>query len=95
MDRIDRSVTPAVLFVAHGSPMFALRPGAAGADLTALASGLKRPRAVLAISPHWETQVPTVGTASQLATMHDFGGFDPALSAIHTRFRVHPRARRR
>jgi len=40
-----------------------------------------RPRAVLVISPHWETQVATVGTASQLETIHDFGGFDPAVYA--------------
>ncbi|KEF41393.1 MAG: aromatic ring-opening dioxygenase LigB [Cyanobium sp. CACIAM 14] len=73
---------PSVLFVAHGSPMFAIRPGAAGAALTALAEELARPRAALVISPHWETQVATVGTASQLETIHDFGGFDPALYAI-------------
>lgn len=63
--------------------MFALRPGAAGAALSALAKELTRPRAVLVISPHWETQVPTVGTARALETIHDFGGFDPALYAIH------------
>ena len=34
------------------------------------------------ISPHWETQVATVSTAAQLETVHDFGGFDPALYAI-------------
>ena len=62
--------------------MFAIRPGAAGAALTALAERLARPRAVLVISPHWETRTATVGTASQLETIHDFGGFDPALVAI-------------
>lgn len=72
--------TPAsVLFLAHGSPMFALEPGAAGAALAGLATGLERPRAVLVISPHWETEVSTVSTASQLPTIHDFGGFDPVL----------------
>ena len=44
-----------------------------------LATELDRPRALLVISPHWETEMSTVGTASQLATIHDFGGFDPAL----------------
>lgn len=67
--------------------MFALQPGAAGAALAALARELERPRAVLVISPHWETEVATVGTASQLPgsqleTIHDFGGFDPALYEI-------------
>ncbi len=79
---MDSSAAPSVLFVAHGSPMFAIRPGAAGAALSALAEELGRPRAVLVISPHWKTQVATVGTASQLETIHDFGGFDPALYAI-------------
>ena len=59
--------------------MFALEPGAAGAALAELATSLERPRAVPVISPHWETEVATVSTASELATIHDFGGFDPAL----------------
>ena len=79
---MDSSAAPSVLFVAHGSPMFAIRPGAAGAALTLLAKELGRPRAVLVISPHWETPVATVGTARQLQTIHDFAGFDPALYAI-------------
>nr|WP_255441540.1 MULTISPECIES: class III extradiol ring-cleavage dioxygenase [unclassified Synechococcus] len=70
------------MFVAHGSPMFALQPGAAGAALAEFATTLQRPQAVLVISPHWETELATVGTASQLDTIHDFGGFDPALYAI-------------
>ncbi|NDC36128.1 MAG: dioxygenase [Synechococcaceae bacterium WB9_2_112] len=80
---MDSSAAPSVLFVAHGSPMFAIRPGAAGAALSDLAKELGRPRAVLVISPHWETQLATVGTAEQLQTIHDFAGFDPALYAIH------------
>ena len=82
MATMNCTAAPSVLFVAHGSPMFAIQPGAAGAALSGLAKELARPRAVLVISPHWETQVATVGTASQLETIHDFGGFDPALYAI-------------
>jgi len=78
----DSSAAPAALFVGHGSPMFAIRPGAAGQALTDLAETLARPRAVLVISPHWETDVPTVSAASQLQTIYDFEGFDPALHAI-------------
>ncbi len=63
--------------------MFALQPGAAGAALAELATTLQRPQAVLVISPHWETELATVGTATQLDTIHDFGGFDPALYDIH------------
>jgi 4,5-DOPA dioxygenase extradiol len=73
------NVKPPVLFVGHGPPMFALEPGAAGDALINLASELPTPRAVLVISPHWETDIPTVGAASELETIHDFGGFDSRL----------------
>ena len=68
-----------VLFVPHGSPMFALRPGAAGEAMSQLAAQLSTPRAIVVVSPHWETAVPTVGFATRPETIHDFGGFDPRL----------------
>ena len=71
-----------VLFVPHGSPMFALQPGAAGAAMSDVVGQLPTPRAIVVVSPHWETRVPTVGTATQLETIHDFGGFDPRLFEI-------------
>ena len=70
------------LFVPHGSPMFALHPGAAGAAIAQMASQLPTPRAIVVVSPHWETNIPTVGVAAQLETIHDFGGFDPRLYEI-------------
>ena len=68
-----------VLFVGHGSPMMALNPGAAGAAMHTLGQALPRPRAIVVVSPHWETRVPTVGTARSMETIHDFGGFDERL----------------
>ena len=68
-----------VLFVPHGSPMFALHPGAAGAAMSQVAAKLSTPRAIVVISPHWDTDVPTVGFAHRPETIHDFGGFDPRL----------------
>ena len=67
------------LFVPRGSPMFALHPGAAGAAMSQLAAQLGTPRAIVVVSPHWETTVPTVGFATRPETIHDFGGFDPRL----------------
>jgi 4,5-DOPA dioxygenase extradiol len=66
---------PAGLFVPHGAPTFALRPGAAGAALAALGRRLARPRALVVVSAHWTTAEPTVGFATTLATIHDFYGF--------------------
>lgn len=73
------SAPRSVLFVPHGSPMFALHPGAAGAALTQVAAQLGSPRAIVVVSPHWDTTVPTVGFATRPETIHDFGGFDPRL----------------
>lgn len=67
------------LFISHGSPTFALEPGVAGPALTALGRALPRPKAVLVVSPHWTTRAPRVATTAQPQTVHDFGGFAPAL----------------
>jgi 4,5-DOPA dioxygenase extradiol len=71
------------LFVPHGSPMFALQPGAAGAALATMGSRFRFARAAVVVSPHWETQIPTVGFAARPATIHDFAGFDSRLFEIH------------
>lgn len=70
------------LFVPHGAPTFALRPGAAGAALAAAARALPTPRAIIVVSAHWDTAVPTVGFAPRLDTLHDFSGFPEALTAL-------------
>jgi len=71
-----------VLFVPHGAPTFALSPGAAGAALAHEAQTFATPRAVVVLSPHWETALPTVGTGTQLETIYDFSGFDKRLYDI-------------
>ncbi len=71
------------LFVSHGSPMIALEPGATGAFLQRLGPAIDqafgRPRAVLAISAHTLAREPVLLAASRHDTVHDFGGFPPAL----------------
>jgi 4,5-DOPA dioxygenase extradiol len=71
-----------VLFVPHGAPTFALNPGAAGAAMAQVAQSFESPRAIVVLSPHWETALPTVGTGTQLETIHDFSGFDSRLYDI-------------
>lgn len=63
------------LFLPHGAPTFALRPGAAGLAMSRVAAELPRPRAVVIVSPHWETRMAAVGTGERLETIHDFYGF--------------------
>lgn len=71
-----------VLFVPHGAPTFALNPGAAGAAMSDMAQKLSPPRAIVVVSPHWETRIPTVSVSTQLETIHDFYGFPQELYKI-------------
>ncbi|AZE00319.1 DODA-type extradiol aromatic ring-opening family dioxygenase [Pseudomonas chlororaphis] len=70
------------LFISHGSPMLALEPGASGPALTRLAAELPRPKAIVVVSAHWESQDLRVSSNPQPQTWHDFGGFPAALFAV-------------
>ena len=70
--------TPA-LFISHGSPMFAVEPGLLGPRLHALGAQLRDVRAVLVVSPHWQTRGVHVMATARPDTIHDFGGFPPSL----------------
>jgi len=83
------------LFVSHGAPTFALEPGLAGARLRALGEALPRPEAVLVVSPHWMTPMLRVATGERPQTIHDFGGFDPALHEMTYPAAGHPALARR
>jgi 4,5-DOPA dioxygenase extradiol len=67
------------LFVSHGAPTFALEPGLLGPKLKRLGERLTDLQAVLVASAHWQTPgVQAMRTAAP-ETIHDFGGFPPAL----------------
>ena len=69
---------PAV-FLGHGSPMNAIEDNAWRRSWQALGQRLPRPKAILCISAHWETQGVYVGSAEKPETIHDFHGFPRAL----------------
>lgn len=71
------------LFLGHGSPMTVISDVPERRAMAALGPALPRPRAILAITAHWETHGAThltAGTAPR--TIHDFRGFPQALYDI-------------
>lgn len=67
------------LFVSHGAPGLAVEDGAAHRFLAGLGNRLGAPPAILVISAHFEAPVPTVTSARQPETIHDFVGFPAGL----------------
>lgn len=67
------------VFVPHGAPTFILQPGPAGAAMRGFADSLPTPRAIVVVTPHWATAQPTVGSAAQPQTIHDYWGFPAPL----------------
>ena len=67
------------VFISHGSPLLMPEPGRAGPAWQALARELPRPRAILAVSAHWNTRMPTASAAAHPETIHDFYGFPQPL----------------
>lgn len=85
------AVTPApVFFISHGAPTFALEPGQLGARLNALGKDLSGVKAVLVVSPHWQTDGVRVMAGKAPATLHDFGGFPRSLYELQYPAPGHP-----
>jgi 4,5-DOPA dioxygenase extradiol len=70
-----------IAFAAHGSPLLALDE-LKGAELRSWGEAMPRPRAIVVLSPHWQTRDPTIGATRTLPLLYDFSGFPEALSKI-------------
>ena len=77
----DSTLMP-VLFVGHGSPMNAIEDNRFSRTWRQVGESLPRPRAILCVSAHWETQGTGVTAMAQPRTIHDFGGFPRALYEV-------------
>lgn len=82
--------TAPALFISHGAPTFALEPGLLGPRLSSIGERLDTVKALLVVSPHWQTEHTAIMTTPYPPTLHDYGGFPRELYRIEHPAIGHP-----
>ena len=71
-----------LLFLGHGSPMNAIEKNEFTEGFRNISTKIEKPKAILCISAHWETQGTFLTAMEHPQTIHDFGGFPQALYEV-------------
>ena len=79
MSTVTTTSTMPTLFVGHGSPMNALEDNAFTRGWQEAVQRIRKPRAILCVSAHWESRGVYVSSAQKPETIHDFYGFPQPL----------------